>query len=144
MKKLIVLAVLAAAVYFLAWPPLKAKLSPAPEVAFAEEARLRSNNVLLGMAGASNPQFGPPQQFALCQWAKGKIAMDRDAIEFYSNQWDAFRQSKGLYRTIRDHEIVRVTVSTAAGEPTAVVHLRIDGRPYKWRVRKDEPIVWAD
>ncbi|HYT32191.1 MAG TPA: hypothetical protein VEO37_06320, partial [Thermoanaerobaculia bacterium] len=114
MKKLVILAVLAAGAYFLAWPPLKAKLAeliPTPENEFAQEARARSNNVLLGMEGASDPKFGPPEQFALCQWAKGKISMDRDAIEFYVGRWDSFRQSKGLYRTIRNHEILRVTVS---------------------------------
>jgi len=147
MKKLIVLAVLAAAVYFLAWPPLKVKLAelmPAPEAEFAREARARSNNILLGMEGASDPKFGPPEQFALCQWAKGKIAMDREAIEFYASRWDSFRQSKGLYRTIRNHEILGVSVSSASGTPTAVVDLRIDGGRYKWRVSPDEPIVCAD
>src|SRR5262249_19600656 len=105
MKKVIFLIGVTAALYFFAWPALKAKMDPP----YTELARKRAENVLEGMKGTSDPKLGPPEQFALSMWAGGKILLDRETMDHYANAWDQFRQTKHLYRKIKNYEILDVT-----------------------------------
>jgi hypothetical protein len=143
-KKLVVLAAIAAALYYFAWPKVKEKINPRPEDKVAMDARLRSEAVLSGMAGKSNRSFGPPEQYALSQWAAGKIVIERDQMETYSNQFDKFRDQKGLWRTIGSYEVLGVNVKEGPEEPEARVRMKIDGADYIWIVQKGRPIRWAD
>ena len=144
MRKLVVLVVLAAGAYFIAWPKVKEKLNPNPEQEFLREARQRSENVLRGMQGTSDPKLGTPEQFALSQWALGKIMLDNSDMELYSNRFDAFRQRKGLFHRIQEYEILDVTVQGTGDDARAIVSLRVDGARYKWVVPQGQPITWAD
>jgi hypothetical protein len=144
MKKLLVLAAIAAAVYYFAWPKVKEKINPRPEDKVATAARLRSEAVLSGMAEKSDRRLGPPEQYALSQWAAGKILIDRDQMEIYSPQFDTFREQKGLFRTIGSYEVVGVNVKEGPEEPEARVRMKIEGAYYTWIVQKGRPIRWAD
>ena len=146
MKKLIVLAAIAAALYF-AWPKvreLKEQLDPSPEAKVATEARLRSEAVLTGMQGKSDPRLGPPEQYALSQWAAGKILISREQMEHATVEFDQFRDRKGLWRTIGSWEILGVNVKEGQDGPEARVRMKIEGGYYTWIVQKGRPIRWAD
>ena len=144
MKKLVVLAAIAAAVYYFAWPKLKEKFNPRPEDKVATDARLRSEAVLTGMQGKSDPRLGPPEQYALSQWAAGKILIDRDQMERATVEFDQWRDRKGLWKTIGSWEILGVNVKEGQDEPEARVRMKIDGAYYTWIVQKGRPIRWAD
>jgi hypothetical protein len=96
------------------------------------------------MAGKSNRSFGPPEQYALSQWAAGKILIDRDQMETYSNLFDKFRDQKGLWRTIGSYEILGVNVREGPDDPESRVRMKIDGAYYTWIVQKGRPIRWAE
>ena len=142
MKKLLILLVVAGAGYYFLWPKVKEQVAPSPEKSFLQDARTRANAVLLGMQGKSPERLGLPEQYALSQWAEGKIVLDRDNMERYTNRFDQFRQSRDLFRTIRSYEITNVRYDDSGAEPAAVVEFTVDGRQYKWIVRKGEPIAW--
>ena len=144
MKKLVVLAAIVVALYYFAWPKVKEKISPRPEDKVATEARLRSEAVLKGMEGTSDSRLGPPEQYALSQWAAGKIVIDRDQMNTYSNLFDSFRDQKGLWRTIGKWEILGVNVKEGQDEPEARVRMKIEGAYYTWIVQKGRPIRWAE
>jgi len=144
MKKLLVLLALAGAAYYFLWPRIKEQVSPSPGKTLVTEARARANAVLLGMQGKSDQKLGPPDQYALSQWAAGKIVLDRDSMEHYATPWDDFRRSRDLYRTIQTYEITDVRYDDSGDAPAAVVEFTVDGRPYRWIVRKGEPIAWGN
>jgi len=144
MKKLLVLLVVAGAGYYFLWPKVKEQVAPSPEKSFVGEARARANAVLLGMQGKSNPKLGPSEQQALSQWAAGKIVLDRDQMDHYVSRWDDFRQRRNLYRTIGSYEITNVRYDDSGQAPAAVVEFTVDGQPYRWIVRKGEPIAWGN
>ena len=142
MKKLIfaIIVVAAAGVAYSKWPEIREKVSPS----YQAITRTRVENVLRGMQGTSDSKLGTPDQFALSQWAQGKIMVDRDNMESYSNQWDQFRIKHGLYRKINKYEILEVREVESADRKTAFAQIRIDGQRCKWRVVKDLPIAWVE
>jgi len=85
---------------------------------------------------------GPEAELAVTLWAKNRRTLDRDELSWASNHFDQWRMDKGLYRKFGEHTIVDSEEVKGADVPTAIVSVTIEGKPYRMRVPKDQPISW--
>lgn len=112
-----------------------------PPATYAEQAQRRVELVLKGMQIYDINQL--EVQTAVCQWAQGvSYISDNQQLSWASDNFDKFRQARGLYRKIDEYEIVEVVEDESAETPTAKVKVMIDGKQYTMIVPEKQPIRW--
>lgn len=137
MKKLVILAIVIAAVVFAA-PKIKELMSSNQ----GSKAENRVNAMLQAWSiGGTSSSL--EAQTAACQFAEGaEMCVDRDAVGAASDKFTRFRNAKNLYRPIRDFKVLDATENSDSISTT--VNVEIDGKKYTMLVSEGEPIRWAD
>ena len=134
MKKLLVLALVAAAILYggkkLFFPDYKAT------------AQRRLNTMLEDMKEGTG--VGPKQETAIGLWYNGSNRLDNATLATASNQFDHWRQEKDLYRKFDTFTIDGSEEVKDAADPTAIYSVTIEGKPYKIRVVKGQPMRWEE
>ena len=147
MKKLLILAVIVAALWFFGKPLLeksKSLVGMENTETYEDKARARVNAILAGWKTGGGGS-GTDIQTSICYWARGvPLITDQAELGRYSDQFDAFCQRKNLFRRIADYEITDVAVISGEALPTAQVTCKIEGGYYKMRVTEGQPISWVD
>jgi hypothetical protein len=146
MKKLLVLAVVLAGLWFFGKPLLEKSKSlvGVKSETYEDKARARVEAILAGWKTGGGGS-GTDIQTSICYWARGvPLITDQAELGRYSDQFDAFCQRKNLFRRIADYEITEVAVVPGAPLPTAEVTCKIEGGFYKMKVTEGQPISWAD
>jgi hypothetical protein len=134
MKKLLVLALVAAAIFFgfkkLFFPDYKT------------QAERRLHTMLDDMKEGTG--VGPKQETAIALWYAGQNRLDNASLSTASNQFDHWRQEKDLYRKFDTFSIDSGEEVKEAPDPTAIFSVTIDSKPYKIRVVKARPMQWEE
>jgi hypothetical protein len=82
--------------------------------------------------------------FAVTFWFKNKKMLELNELNAASDQFTKWSMAKDMYRKIGDFEVLDVAEVKDASEPTAIVHVKVEGNTYALKVVKDKPIEWAE
>jgi hypothetical protein len=134
MKKLLVLALVAAAIFF------GFKKLFFPDYKVSAESRLHT--MLDDMKEGTG--VGAKQETAIALWYNGANRLDNATLSTASNQFDKWRQEKDLYRKFDTFTIDSSETVKDAADPTAIFSTTIDGKPLKIRVIKGQPMRWEE
>ena len=78
---------------------------------------------------------------ALSEWAMGVENLS-DARN-YTDRYDRWRQAKGIYK-LESWSFVKAESDPQAPDTSALVTCTLNGKDLVMRVRKDQPIEWAE
>jgi hypothetical protein len=138
MKKLLLLLVVVAAGFYFGRPTFERLKETGT---YKGSVRRRVTSVLDGWKKGGTEDTNATLT-AACYWCKGMVTLSMDEMSNCTNGFDQFRREKELFLKIADFEVRDIEVLESTIPPTANVSLAIDGRPFRWRVRENEPIVW--
>ena len=108
-----------------------------------DTVRTRVTNVLNGIRDEGG-STGDKLNFAMLTWDGGQRKNESISMEGVYDRFTAWCLEKDINRRITGYEITRVEVQKGSGRLTAVVSVRIEGRPLKMRVAEGERITWVD
>jgi hypothetical protein len=134
MKKVLVLALVAAAILF------GAKKLFFPDYKVTAQRRL--NTMLEDMKEGTG--VGPKQETAIGLWYNGANRLDNATLSTASNQFDKWRQEKDLYKKFDTFTIDGSEEVKDAADPTAIFSVTIEGTPHKIRVVKGQAMRWEE
>jgi hypothetical protein len=82
--------------------------------------------------------------FAVTFWFKNKKMLDQTEMSIASDRFTKWSMAKGMYRQIGDFKVIDAAEVKDASNPTAIVHVEVEGTTYTLKVPKDEPLEWMD
>jgi len=107
---------------------------------YDSDAKERVRIILREMA----PGTGATEQFAITFWAKNRKTLDTQEMSWAVDNFTRWRREKELNHKFADYAVTDVKVLKEETVPTAIVSFTVDGKPYKVRVPKDQPIRWEE
>lgn len=82
--------------------------------------------------------------FAVTFWYKNKKTLDTTEMSMASDGFTKWSMAKDMYRKIGDFQVIDAQEVKDASDPTAIVHVKVEGNAYTLKVVKDKPMEWME
>jgi len=118
-------------------------IAPACQKLQEDEIRIRVRSVLSGIQ-AEGGTTGDKLNNAMLSWDDGQRKRESGGLDVAYNQFVHWSRKKDIDRRISDWEITGIEILSDPGPTTAIVSVKIEGKPLQMRVTKGERITWVD